>query len=329
MDKLKFDDIVLRISTGLNPRKNFVLNSGGLYNYVTIKNIKNGDLINLESCDKIDEKAFVMINKRSDLKKDDILFASIGTNGESYIIKSDPSDWNINESVFTIRLKKDFLPKFIYFYLKSPYCIDYYKKYQTGSTFKSLKISQLKEMKIKNYDLNEQKSICTVLDNIEKMISINFENIIDLKKLIYSRYFDLFGNVLSNDSEYQLKEWHEVLQIKNGKNQKKVENSTGKYPIYGSGGIMSYADDFICNEDTVIVGRKGNINNPIFVKSKFWNVDTAFGLEADRKYILPEYLFYFCKLFNFELLNKTTTIPSLTKVDLLKIKMPIPPIDLQ
>lgn len=116
----------------------------------------------------------------------------------------------------------------------------------------------------------------------------------------------------------------DVLEIKNGKNQKGVENPEGRYPIYGSGGVMGYADNYICEADTVIIGRKGNINNPIYVSEPFWNVDTAFGLSANKEVLLPRYLFYFCKKFDFNKLNKTVTIPSLTKADLLKIKMNLP-----
>ena len=79
-----------------------------------------------------------------------------------------------------------------------------------------------------------------------------------------------------------------------------------------------------CSADTVIIGRKGSINNPIFVKEPFWNVDTAFGLEAKRELLHPKYLFYFCKKYDFEKLNKTVTIPSLTKTDLLKINIEVP-----
>ena len=121
----------------------------------------------------------------------------------------------------------------------------------------------------------------------------------------------------------------EVLEIKNGKNQREVENPEGQYPIYGSGGVMGYADEYICDADAVIIGRKGSINNPIFVTEPFWNVDTAFGLSARRDVLLPRYLFYFCKKFDFERLNKTVTIPSLAKADLLKIKIKLPTIDKQ
>ena len=121
----------------------------------------------------------------------------------------------------------------------------------------------------------------------------------------------------------------DILEIKNGRNQKNVENPNGKYPIYGSGGIMGYAYDYICEADTVIIGRKGSINNPIYVEEPFWNVDTAFGLSAKRKILMPRYLYYFCQYFEFERLNKAVTIPSLTKSDLLKIELKLPTIETQ
>ena len=123
--------------------------------------------------------------------------------------------------------------------------------------------------------------------------------------------------------------FEDVLVIKNGRNQKIVENPQGKYPIYGSGGIMGYADDYICEADSVVVGRKGSINNPLFVEEPFWNVDTAFGLVANREKLLPRYLFYFCRHFDFERLNKAVTIPSLTKSDLLQIEIDLPDLDEQ
>lgn len=121
----------------------------------------------------------------------------------------------------------------------------------------------------------------------------------------------------------------DVLTIVNGRNQRQVENPKGKYPIFGSGGIMGYANNYICEADTVVLGRKGSINNPIFVETPFWNVDTAFGLCADRSKLVPKYLYYFCEKYDFERLNTTVTIPSLTKANLLKVEIPLPPLDEQ
>lgn len=124
---------------------------------------------------------------------------------------------------------------------------------------------------------------------------------------------------------YSMKLWGEILQIISGKKQTAVEDPNGPYPIYGSGGTMGFARDYLCEAGTTIIGRKGTINNPIFVTERFWNVDTAFGL-APGDMLHPKYLYYFCVMFNFKELDKSTTIPSLAKRDLLNIKMPVPPL---
>jgi type I restriction enzyme S subunit len=131
-----------------------------------------------------------------------------------------------------------------------------------------------------------------------------------------------------NKEEWKEAYWIDVLDIRNGKNQKKVVNTAGQYPIYGSGGIMGYADKYLCPEMTTIIGRKGSINNPILVKERFWNVDTAFGL-IPKDELENRYFFYFCKKYNFLKHNKATTLPSLTKADLLKIQIPLPPLHTQ
>lgn len=92
---------------------------------------------------------------------------------------------------------------------------------------------------------------------------------------------------------------------------------------------MGYANNYLCEAMTVVIGRKGNINKPIFVETPFWNVDTAFGLCANRQVLHPKYLYYFCEKFDFERLNTTVTIPSLTKANLLSVDIPLPGLDKQ
>ena len=129
--------------------------------------------------------------------------------------------------------------------------------------------------------------------------------------------------------KWEVAAFADVLDIKNGKSQKSVENPNGEYPIYGSGGVMGYADDYLCDGNTVIIGRKGTINSPIYASEPFWNVDTAFGLCPNEKKLFPKYLYYFCVRFDFEELNTTVTIPSLTKTNLLNIQIPMPPLPTQ
>lgn len=91
---------------------------------------------------------------------------------------------------------------------------------------------------------------------------------------------------------------------------------------------MGRANDYICPENCTIIGRKGSINNPIFVTEKFWNVDTAFGL-CTNNLVLPKYLFYFCKTFDFTTIDSSTTLPSLTKTNIQQILFPLPPLETQ
>jgi len=141
------NQIISRFSTGLNPRQNFQLNSGGNFYYVTIKNFATGRLFLNEKCDLIDKTAFLKINERSDLRKDDLLFSSIGRVGDTYLITENPQNWNINESVFTLRPdKKQIIPLMLFHLLRSTKIKDALNQGATGSTFTSIKQAQLKKI---------------------------------------------------------------------------------------------------------------------------------------------------------------------------------------
>ena len=146
-------------------------------------------------------------------------------------------------------------------------------------------------------------------------------------ELVKARFVEMFGDI-DDVKKWERKKWQEVVEIRNGKDYKKVLVKKGGYPVYGTGGEMARASEYLCLENTIVVGRKGSINNPLLVKEKFWNVDTAFGVVA-KKELNYQYLYQFCKSFNFMKLNKATTLPSTTKEDLLKIEINLPPIDLQ
>lgn len=123
---------------------------------------------------------------------------------------------------------------------------------------------------------------------------------------------------------WQIKRFDEVLEIRNGKNQREVESASGEFPIYGSAGnVMGMATSYICEAGTTIIGRKGNINSPIYTGTRFWNVDTAFGLSA-KSGLDSKFLYFFCLSHDFSVYNRGTTIPSLVKSELLQIPIPIP-----
>lgn len=139
----KLSVIVDQITTGLNPRSNFKLGVGENF-YVTIKNIENGSIILNEKCDKIDSSALQIIQKRSKLEIGDVLFTSIEPVGLTYLIQEPPRNWNINESVFSIKRKKTFnFPSYLYYLLSSIEMKNYARNVSTGSIHKGIRHTEL------------------------------------------------------------------------------------------------------------------------------------------------------------------------------------------
>lgn len=141
----KLDDIISRSGTGLNPRQNFRLGQGSNY-YVTIKNVENGKIILDDKCDKIDDEALNIIQKRSDLQPGDILFTSIQPVGVTYLIHEKPTNWNINESVFTIRPNYEKVTsEYLYMLLSSDEMKVYTTNSSAGSVHKGIRHAVLKD----------------------------------------------------------------------------------------------------------------------------------------------------------------------------------------
>ena len=127
--------------------------------------------------------------------------------------------------------------------------------------------------------------------------------------------------------KYKLKD---LVTIKYGKNQKKVEdNLNGKIPILGTGGIIGYSKEFLYDKPSVLIGRKGTIDKIKFVDYPFWTIDTLFYTEINEKLILPQYLYYKLLGINFNNLNEGTTIPSLRTQTLYEIELDVDEMDIQ
>lgn len=141
-------ECICSINTGLNPRKYFKLNTGGSIRYLTVKNLTNDGLINFTSCDCIDENARRIVHARSDIKKGDILFASISPLGRCYMILDDPRDWDINESVFSIRPNNRVITSsFLYLTLMSESFVKKAEGYSAGSVFKGIRMAEILSLK--------------------------------------------------------------------------------------------------------------------------------------------------------------------------------------
>jgi type I restriction enzyme S subunit len=117
-------------------------------------------------------------------------------------------------------------------------------------------------------------------------------------------------------------------RICNGKNQKEVIDDDGIYPILGTGGIFGRTNNFLHKKPSVLLGRKGTIDKPIFIESPFWTVDTLFYTDISKE-THPKFFFYSCRNIPFNLYKYGSAVPSMTQEDLGNIFLPYPPIQEQ
>lgn len=168
-EKKKLGDITSKFATGLNPRKNFVLGHGSNY-YVTIKNMANNDVIFDDKCDKVDDEALVKINNRSDLQKGDLLFSGIGTIGRVYLIDKPVKNWNISESVFTMRPNPDIPSTFLYLVLLDKEIQDYCQSNAHGCAQKGIRMADLKAFELLVPSKEILNSFSKVSSNLIKQV---------------------------------------------------------------------------------------------------------------------------------------------------------------
>jgi type I restriction enzyme, S subunit len=119
----------------------------------------------------------------------------------------------------------------------------------------------------------------------------------------------------------------DLLEIKYGKNHKNLAD--GIIPVYGSGGIMRYVNEFLYDGESILIPRKGTLNNLFYVSGRFWTVDTIFWSKINTEKVFGKFLFYYLTTFDFSSMNVGTAVPSMTSAILNDINIKLPCIDNQ
>ncbi|MDY5683627.1 MAG: restriction endonuclease subunit S [Treponema sp.] len=123
---------------------------------------------------------------------------------------------------------------------------------------------------------------------------------------------------------YKLKD---VLKIGNGKDHSSLPD--GEYPVLGSGGIMRYANRYLYDGESVLLPRKGTLNNIQYIKGKFWTVDTCYYTIINQDITHPYYLYRLLRTFDLSGLDSGASIPSMTSKTYYGIKVQLPPLPTQ
>ncbi len=119
----------------------------------------------------------------------------------------------------------------------------------------------------------------------------------------------------------------DVLRIRNGKDHKHLGD--GEIPVYGSGGIMRFADAAAAHGPSVLIPRKGSLGNVFYVEGPFWVVDTIFRTEIDTTQLEPKFLYHQLLTMNLGDMNQAGGVPSQTQSVLNGLRIPVPPLEVQ
>ena len=353
----RLEDIAY-VASGSTPDKTCFVENG--VPYIKMYNLRNQKIDFAYHPQYITEEVHNGKLQRSRTEVGDLIMNIVGPPlGKLAIIPTTLPQANFNQDAVLIRPYKfkEVLVSYLKVYLEEMSEINSIATRGSAGQV-NISLTQSQNMRIPIPPLNEVRRIIEEVSKYDILIDSLKQNITDIQNLIAytkSKILDLaiHGKLVPQDPNdepaiellkrinpdftpcdnghyTQLPEgWaickmKQITSITNGKSQKNVETLNGIYPIYGSGGVIGRANQYLCIAGSTIIGRKGTINNPIFVEEHFWNVDTAFGLKANDA-ILDKYLYYFCLSFDFSKLDKSTAMPSLTKTSIGNVLIPIPP----
>ena len=114
-----------------------------------------------------------------------------------------------------------------------------------------------------------------------------------------------------------------MLLLKYGKDQKAIAIENGKFPVLRTGGVIGRTDSFLYDKPSVLIGRKGTIDKPMYMEKPFWTVDTLFYSEiSDLAH--PKWIFYQFQIINWYNYNEASGVPSLSASTINKIKILVP-----
>ena len=115
-------------------------------------------------------------------------------------------------------------------------------------------------------------------------------------------------------SHWGVKRLKFMAKLQNGSDYKHIESHDG-YPVIGSGGQFAYATDYLYNGESVLLGRKGTIDKPLYVNGAFWTVDTMYYTEIFQN-TCPKFLYYLTLTVDFWKYSTQTALPSMTQTSL-------------
>lgn len=211
-------------------------------------------------------------------------------------------------------------PQFVYYTAINPVFRNVAIKSMVGSSGRQrVQQSVLEELELSVPDLDEQRRIGDFLARIDEKIALNDrinDNLQQQAQAIYSSMF-----IDNPDPAWSHGHLSDLITVKYGKDHKKLAD--GIYPVYGSGGIMRYVERPLYNKESVLIPRKGTLNNVMYVNQPFWSVDTMFYTEMKLPNV-AKFVYHFVKAKDLASMNAGSAVPSMTTDILNAMEVVIP-----
>ena len=231
---------------------------------------------------------------------------------------------NATYNGFTKRLRpidsQRILPEFIGYYLRCSEFRNQFVAFSTMTTRASLRNEDLLSIEVPVPTMPTQRRIADVLSAYDDLIENNRKQIKLLEEVAQRLYQEWFVDLRFPGHEHTKivdgvpEGWEkrllgDVVEVKYGKDHKSIPD--GLIPVYGSGGFMRKCNQVIYDGESVLIPRKGSLNNIIYVDEAFWTVDTMFY----TKMKLPDigiFVYFFVKSFDMYSMNIGAAVPSMT-----------------
>lgn len=209
---------------------------------------------------------------------------------------------------------------FLYYLICSPLIRNPAIKSMVGSSGRQrVQTDVVANLDIELPPIEEQRKIGGLLKAIDDKIELNNKINNNLEQQAMAIYQQMF--VENRNSKWKEGKLSDLVAIKYGKDHKKLDD--GCYPVYGSGGIMRYVEKPLYNGESVLIPRKGTLNNVMYVNGAFWSVDTMFYTEMLRPNI-AKFVYHFIKGKDLASLNAGSAVPSMTTNILNAMQLYIP-----
>ena len=256
------------------------------------------------------------------VKPDDILINSTGagTAGRIAQIEDVPSATTIDGHMILIRSNRKVTQKFLGYALKAhQWEVLQLDEGSTGQT--ELNRDRLLDEIMINYPVSfdEQNAIVGTLESIDRKLIVNEQLNDNLELQAQAIYSYMF--IENADPAWVQGHLSDLITVKYGKDHKKLAD--GSYPVYGSGGIMRYVERPLYDKESVLIPRKGTLNNVMYVNQPFWSVDTMFYTEM-RLPNVAKFVYHFVKAKDLASMNAGSAVPSMTTDILNAMEVVIP-----